>query len=154
MRASLNPDTSGSAPWERRSSSSNRRLSYTHKGTEKHFEKLGFVEGVRLAERVSGTSSFSHGAAYCMAVERMTGVEITEKAAAVRTLVLELERLYNHIGDIGNMCAGTALALGYMNGAVIKEQLMQLNERLTGSRYLRGRERDRRRHGGCLCPGR
>jgi Ni,Fe-hydrogenase III large subunit len=73
-----------------------------------------------------------------MAVERMMGIEITEKAAAVRTLVLELERLYNHIGDIGNMCAGTAFALGYMNGAVIKEQLMHLNERLTGSRYLRG----------------
>jgi Ni,Fe-hydrogenase III large subunit len=69
------------------------RLSYTHKGTEKHFEMLGFVEGVKLAERVSGVSSFSHGAAYCMAVERMTGVGITEKAAAVRTVVLELERL-------------------------------------------------------------
>ncbi len=114
------------------------RLSYTHKGTEKQFEKLGFIEGVKLAERVSGTSSFAHGAAYCMAVERMMDVEITEKAAAVRTLVLELERLYNHIGDIGNMCAGTAFGVGYMNGATIKEQLMQLNERLTGSRYLRG----------------
>jgi len=114
------------------------RLSYTHKGTEKQFEKLGFVDGVRLAERVSGTSSFSHGAAYCMAVERMMGIEITEKAAAVRTLVLELERLYNHIGDIGNMCAGTGLAVGYAKGAVIKERLMQLNERLTESRYLRG----------------
>jgi Ni,Fe-hydrogenase III large subunit/Ni,Fe-hydrogenase III component G len=114
------------------------RLFYTHKGTEKHFETLGFIEGVKLAERVSGTSSFSHGAAYCMAVERMTGTEITEKASAVRTLLLELERLYNHIGDIGNMCAGTALAVGYMKGAVIKERLTQLNERLTGSRYLRG----------------
>ncbi|HEX9021370.1 MAG TPA: NADH-quinone oxidoreductase subunit C [Nitrospirota bacterium] len=114
------------------------RLFYTHKGTEKQFEKMSFVEGVKLAERVSGTSSFSHGAAYCMAVERMMGVGITEKAAAVRTLLLELERLYNHIGDIGNMCAGTALAVGYMKGAVIKERLLQLNDRLTGSRYLRG----------------
>jgi Ni,Fe-hydrogenase III large subunit/Ni,Fe-hydrogenase III component G len=114
------------------------RLFYTHKGTEKHFESFGFIEGVKLAERVSGTSSFSHGAAYSMAVERMMGIEITEKAAAVRTVLLELERLYNHIGDIGNMCAGTALAVGYMKGAIIKEQLMQLNERLTGSRYLRG----------------
>ncbi len=114
------------------------RLFYTHKGTEKQFERLGFIDGVRLAERVSGTSSFSHGAAYCMAVERMMGIEITEKAAAVRTLVLELERLYNHIGDIGYMCAGTGLAVGYAKGAVIKERLMQLNERLTNSRFLRG----------------
>ena len=114
------------------------RLFYTHKGTEKHFETLGFFDGVRLAERISGTSSFSHSAAYCMAVERMAGIVLTEKAMAVRTLLLELERLYNHIGDIGNMCAGTGLAVGYAKGAVIKEQLMQLNEKLTGSRYLRG----------------
>ena len=114
------------------------RLFYTHKGTEKHFEHLGFHEGVQLAERVSGTSSFSHASAYCMAVERMAGIEITENAKAVRTLLLELERLYNHIGDIGNMCAGTGLAVGYAKGAIIKERLMQLNERLTGSRYLRG----------------
>jgi hydrogenase-4 component G len=114
------------------------RLFYTHKGTEKHFETLGFFEGVGLAERVSGTSSFSHSAAYCMAVERMAGFTLTERAGAVRTLLLELERLYNHIGDIGNMCAGSGLAVGYAKGAVIKERLMQLNERLTGSRYLRG----------------
>lgn len=114
------------------------RLFYTHKGTEKHFESFSLTEGVRLAERVSGTSSFSHGAAYCMAVERLAGLEIPERAHAVRTLLLELERLYNHIGDIGNICAGTALQVGYARGAFIKESLMQLNARLTGSRYLRG----------------
>lgn len=114
------------------------RLFYTHKGTEKHFESMSFIDGVRLAERVSGTSSFSHSVAYCMAVERMAGIEIPEKAKAIRTLLLELERLYNHIGDIGNMCAGTGLAVGYAKGAIIKERLMQLNQRLTGSRYLRG----------------
>jgi Ni,Fe-hydrogenase III large subunit/Ni,Fe-hydrogenase III component G len=114
------------------------RLFYTHKGTEKHFESMSFPDGVRLAERVSGTSSFSHSSAYCMAVERMSGMEITEKAMAVRTLLLEIERLYNHIGDIGNICAGTGLAVGYAKGAVIKERLMQLNERIAGNRYLRG----------------
>lgn len=114
------------------------RLFYTHKGTEKQFERMGFGEGVRLAERVSGTSSFSHSAAYCMAVERIMGLEISENAKAARTLLLELERLYNHIGDIGNMCAGTGLAVGYARGAAIKESVMQLNERITGSRYLRG----------------
>lgn len=73
-----------------------------------------------------------------MAVEKMSGIEIPENAKAVRTLLVELERLYNHIGDIGNMCAGTGLAVGYARGAVIKERLMQLNGRLTGSRFLRG----------------
>lgn len=114
------------------------RLFYTHKGIEKQFEHIGFHAGVALSERVSGTSSFSHSAAYCMAVERMAGIELNENAKAARTLLLELERLYNHIGDIGNMCAGTGLAVGYARGAVIKEELMRLNEVVTGSRYLRG----------------
>ncbi|MFQ5686482.1 MAG: NADH-quinone oxidoreductase subunit F, partial [Candidatus Scalindua sp.] len=114
------------------------RLFYTHKGTEKHFEGMSFFEGVRLAERVSGASTFSHSAAYCMAVERMADTKITEKAKAIRTLLLELERLYNHIGDIGFLCAGTGLAVGNTTGSTIKESLLQLNERLTGSRFLRG----------------
>ncbi|MDX9714703.1 MAG: NADH-quinone oxidoreductase subunit C [Dissulfurispiraceae bacterium] len=114
------------------------RFFYTHKGTEKQFEKIGFEKGAFLSERVSGTSSFSHSSAYCMAVERMCGIVLPQRAAAIRTLLLELERLYNNIGDIGNMCAGTGLSVGYAKGALIKERLMQLNERVTGSRYLRG----------------
>jgi Ni,Fe-hydrogenase III large subunit/Ni,Fe-hydrogenase III component G len=114
------------------------RLFFTHKGVEKRFEGLGFRAGVALAERVSGVSSFSHSTAYALAVERMAGIQIPEKAMAVRTILLELERIYNHIGDIGNMCAGTGLAVGNQRGAVIKEKLLCLNQRLTGSRFLRG----------------
>ncbi len=114
------------------------RLFYTHKGAEKLFEGMGFDEGVKLAERLSGVSSFAHSAAYCHAVERMAAVALPLRARAVRTFLLELERLYNHIGDIGNMCAGTGFAVGYAKGALLKERLMGLNERLTGSRYLRG----------------
>ncbi len=114
------------------------RLFFTHKGTEKLFESVGFEKGAQLAERISGVSSFSHSSAYCMAVERTAGIEISPRAKAVRTLIIELERLYNHIGDIGNMCAGTGFAVGYAKGAILKEELMALNERLTGSRYLRG----------------
>jgi Ni,Fe-hydrogenase III large subunit len=114
------------------------RLFFKHKGIEKLFEGRGYAEGVALSERVSGVSSISHSTAYCLAVERLSGIEIPAKAKAVRTLLLELERLYNHIGDIGNMCAGTGFALGYAQGAALKETLMALNDKLTGSRYLRG----------------
>ena len=114
------------------------RLFYTHKGAEKHFERIGFKEGVKLSERISGVSSFAHSAAYCMALERMSGTALPSRASAIRTLLLEMERLYNHIGDIGNMCAGTGFAVGYARGASLKERIMALNHQLTGSRYLRG----------------
>ena len=100
------------------------RLFFKHKGIEKLFERMGFEAGVALSERVSGVSSFSHSTAYCLAVERMAGIEAPSRAKAARTLLMELERLYNHIGDIGNMCAGTGLAVGYARGAVLKETLM------------------------------
>jgi Ni,Fe-hydrogenase III large subunit len=75
-----------------------------------------------------GTSSF-HSAAYCMAVERMADIVITVCQGRKNTF-LELERLYNHIGDIGNMCAGSGLAVGYAKGRD-QRGLMQLNETLT-----------------------
>lgn len=114
------------------------KLFYTHKGTEKLFEKKSFSEGVLLSERVSGTSSVAHSLAYIQAVERMSGITVPHKAQAVRTILLELERLYNHVGDVGNTCAGTGLVVGNAMGAYLKELLMQLNEKITGSRYLRG----------------
>ncbi|MDA8387185.1 MAG: NADH-quinone oxidoreductase subunit C [Nitrospiraceae bacterium] len=114
------------------------RLFFTHKGIEKQFEGMDFDEGVKLAERISGVSSFAHSAAYCHAVERAADTSIPGRAGAIRTFLLELERLYNHLGDIGNMCAGTGFAIGYAKGASLKEGLMRLNEQLTGSRYLRG----------------
>jgi Ni,Fe-hydrogenase III large subunit len=56
----------------------------------------------------------------------------------VRTVFLELERLYNHIGDLGNICAGIGFAVGASYGAKLKDDLQRLNERLTGNRFLRG----------------
>src|SRR5690606_35036974 len=47
-------------------------------------------------------------------------------------------RLYNHLLDISNMCAGTGFAVGVSLGAQLRELIQQLNERLTGNRYLRG----------------
>jgi len=114
------------------------RLFYVHKGIEKHFETIGFAKGAALAERVSGVSSAAHAAAYCMAVERMAGVVIPERAVSGRMVLLELERLYNHIGDIANMCAGTGFAVGYAQGTALREELQALNGRVTGSRFLRG----------------
>ena len=54
------------------------------------------------------------------------------------SLVLELERLHNHIGDVGAICNDTAYAVAHAHCGRMKEQLMQLNDRLTGSRFLRG----------------
>ncbi len=57
------------------------RLFYTHKGTEKLFENMPVAHGVRLAESISGDSSFAHATAFCHAVERAANVEAPPRGA-------------------------------------------------------------------------
>lgn len=114
------------------------RLFYTHRGIEKLAEGKTPAQALQIAERICGACALSHAVAYCQAVETMAEEIIPPRAVALRTLFLELERLYNHLGDLGNLCAGTGLAVGTSQGAWLKEELQRLNERLTGHRFLRG----------------
>ncbi len=114
------------------------RLFYTHKGTEKLFESLPVAHGVRLAESISGDSGFAHATAFCHAVERAAGAEVPPRARALRTICLELERLYNHLGDIGAICTDVAFVTANMHAMRLKEKVLRANELLTGNRLLRG----------------
>jgi Ni,Fe-hydrogenase III large subunit/Ni,Fe-hydrogenase III component G len=119
------------------------RMFYTHKGTEKRFEQLPVNRAVYLAESISGDSSFSHGTAFCQAVERAAGIEIPARAKRMRTVLLELERLYNHVGDIGAIVNDVGFAVGNAHASRLRESILTMNEELTGSRLLRG----------VVCPG-
>jgi Ni,Fe-hydrogenase III large subunit len=114
------------------------RLFYVHRGIEKICEGLDVCRALEVVERICGVCTFSHAVAFCQAVEAIGRVSVPPRGVALRTALLELERLYNHVGDTGNLCAGTSLAAGAMAGARIKDDLQSLAERLTGSRYLRG----------------
>lgn len=114
------------------------RMFYVHKGAEKLFESLPIPHGVRLAESISGDSSFAHATAFCHAVERAAAVEPPPRARALRTVCLELERLYNHIADIGAICTDVAFVTAHMHAMRFKERILRVNELLTGNRLLRG----------------
>ena len=114
------------------------RLFYTHRGIEKLAEGRTPEAGASARERMCGACALSHSVAFCEAVESLASVPVPPRAQWARTILLELERLYNHLGDAGNICAGTGFAVGTMRGAVLKERLQQLNERLVGHRFLRG----------------
>jgi Ni,Fe-hydrogenase III large subunit/Ni,Fe-hydrogenase III component G len=119
------------------------RLYFTHKGTEKLFEGRAPSDGVELSERVSGDTSVGHALAYCQAIESAAGVEVPSRARLIRVVLLELERLYNHIGDYGALANDTGFAIAQAHCLRIRARLLRLNKRLTGSRLLRG----------VVCPG-
>jgi Ni,Fe-hydrogenase III large subunit/Ni,Fe-hydrogenase III component G len=114
------------------------RMFYTHKGTEKLFEQVPIPRAVFLAESISGDSAFSHGTAFCQAIERAAEIETPLRARLMRTILLELERIYNHIGDIGAIATDVGFVVANAHAGVLRERVVSSNEVLTGSRLLRG----------------
>lgn len=114
------------------------RLYFTHKGTEKLFEGRTPEQGIELAERVSGDSTIAHGLAYCQALESLSGTTIPPRAEYWRVILLELERLYNHVADFGAIANDTGYAIAHAHAFRIRERLLRLNKRLAGHRLLHG----------------
>jgi Ni,Fe-hydrogenase III large subunit/Ni,Fe-hydrogenase III component G len=114
------------------------RLYFVHKGIEKLFESKPPAEAVKLAERISGDSSVAHAMAFCQALESLAGVTIPPRAAHLRVVWLELERLYNHIADVGAICTDTGFAVANAHALRLREEVLRLNARLVGHRLLRG----------------
>ena len=113
-----------------------QRLGYTHKGTEKRFEGMDIATGAKLAGRVSGDSHSAYAWAYCMAVETATTSEAPVRALWLRALFLEIERIANHLGDLGYLGNDVALSFGFMQFWRLKENWLRLTAKQFGHRYL------------------
>ena len=111
------------------------RLGYTHKGVARRFEQLSQREGQRLAARVSGDSAVAFSWAYCAALESAAGVAVSDRASALRALVLERERLANHLGDLGALGNDAGFAFGLAQFSRLKEDLLRANSMALGARY-------------------
>ncbi len=113
------------------------RLGFTHRGVEKISEGKTPGDTVRLSECVSGDSSFAHSTAFVSVVEKISGACIPNNAQYSRAIFLELERMYNHVNDIGGIALDVGFSFPAAFASIIKESILQLNEKLTGSRYLK-----------------
>lgn len=114
------------------------RLGFTHRGVEKLLEGKNFKDALSIAECVSGDSVFGHSMALSMAVEKICGINPSKYLCYLRTALLELERMYNHINDIGGMTLDVGFTYPAALASLMKESLLGLNKRLTGHRYLKG----------------
>ncbi len=114
------------------------QLFFKHRGMEKRFEGIEPGLGPVLAERVSGVGGVAHALAYCHAVESAARCEVPRRAAWLRVLLAELERLYNHLHYLGYLCHTTTLKVGEAQGKYLEELAKQANCRVSGSRLLRG----------------
>lgn len=113
------------------------QLFFKHRGMEKRFEGRSLAHCALLAERVSGVGSFAHALAFCQAVENAAGCFAPPRARMLRSLLAELERLYNHLHYLGHLAHTTTLKVAEAEGKLLEERAKQINGKLTGSRFLR-----------------
>ncbi|HSN06984.1 MAG TPA: nickel-dependent hydrogenase large subunit, partial [Candidatus Angelobacter sp.] len=114
------------------------RLWFVHRGVEKLFEGRPPSAGIELAERISGDTAVGHALAFAMAVEEAAGIDVPETDRYVRALLLELERLHNHVADIGALANDVGLGLANAHAQRLRETLLRINRATTGHRLLRG----------------
>jgi Ni,Fe-hydrogenase III large subunit len=112
------------------------RLGYTHKGIELRFTQLPPLQAQRLAGRVSGDSTVAYAWAYCMALEAAAGCDIPPRAQCLRALLLERERVANHLGDLGALGNDVALAFGLAQFSRLREDWLRLAKELFGHRLM------------------
>ena len=116
-----------------------QRLGWKHKGIERRFAGMSLAEGAKLAGRVSGDSTVAYAWAYSQAAEAIGGAEPPARAQWLRALLLERERIVNHLGDLGYLGNDVALAFGLMQFMRLKEDWVRLNARLFGHRFMMDR---------------
>ena len=114
------------------------RLFYKHRGLERAAEGRTLAGGLPVARRACAACSVANTVAYVQAAESALGSAPDEDLRRGRTIVLELERLYNHLHDLSALCAGIGFDPGTMTFAALKERAHRVNERVAGHRFLFG----------------
>ncbi|MDD5656633.1 MAG: NADH-quinone oxidoreductase subunit C [Elusimicrobia bacterium] len=114
------------------------RLGYVHRGIEKLAEGARAPQGLRLAERVSGDNAFAHSLAYCQAWERLAGVEVPRRAAVLRVVGSELERMHCHLADIAGIATDVGFPFGAMQALRLRELVLRRAAAWCGDRFLKG----------------
>jgi hydrogenase-4 component G len=115
------------------------RLFYVHRGMEKLAEtRMGYNEVTFLSDRVCGICGFAHSVAYTSSVENALGIVVPPRAHAIRSILLEVERLHSHLLNIGLSSHFVGFDTGFMQFFRVREKSMTMAELLTGARKTYG----------------
>lgn len=113
-------------------------LGYQHRGVERLLETADVVRAPLIAESIAGDTVIGHCGAYCGAIEALARSRKSPRAQSIRGIALELERLANHIGDLGAIAGDVAYQPAAAFFGRMRGECLNLLMALSGSRFGRG----------------
>jgi Ni,Fe-hydrogenase III large subunit/Ni,Fe-hydrogenase III component G len=116
-----------------------QRLGYVHKGIDRILVGATLEQAAKVASRVSGDSTVAYALAFARAVEAALGLEAPPRAAFLRALMAELERIANHFGDIGAIANDASFSLLYAHCGILRERVLRAAEHCFGHRLMMDR---------------
>jgi Ni,Fe-hydrogenase III large subunit len=116
-----------------------QRFGYAHKGTEGLMIGAEIARAAQFAGRVSGDSTVAYGVAFAQAVETALEVTAPPRAQWLRALMIELERLANHLGDIGGICNDASFGIMLAHCGILRERVLRAVDAAFGHRLMRDR---------------
>ena len=113
-----------------------QRLGYVHKGVESLMQGATLERAAQLAGRVSGDSTVAYQFAFARAAEIAIDLEVPARASQLRGLMAELERIANHLGDIGAICNDASFVLIHAHCGILRETVLQAADFCFGHRLM------------------
>jgi len=110
------------------------RLGHVYRGIEALAENRNLVQAIYLVERICGICSHSHTTCYTQALEEIGGIQLSERALYLRTLIFELERIHSHLLILGLISYDIGFDTLFMFCWHVRENVLDLFEEITGNR--------------------
>jgi formate hydrogenlyase subunit 5 len=111
---------------------------FKHRGLEKRFEGVRLELAPLIAEHVSGVTPSSHATAFCRTVEAALGIDVPKRARAARAILVELERIHQHLDSLAKLADDGSLSVGSALTFAAKERVHRMLCDATGHRFARG----------------
>jgi NADH-quinone oxidoreductase subunit D len=113
-------------------------IGYLHTGIEKEMEYRTYHQNITLVDRIEYLSSYHEELAYCLAVEKLLGIEVPQRAQYIRVIMAELNRIASHLVWLGTSALDLNVSSLLMYCFRDREELMELSEMVSGQRMMPG----------------